>query len=260
MKQTVQEQLGRVPDLIILTGGASRMGFALDVCQGVFPAPTVVVRGREPEFSVATGLALAGRVDYNVTRFERDVQDLLDTHEVHRVVESELPALVASIAGLIVDVLPGKFIMPEFELWRSGEIDTLKGVTDNVNVRLQYWLEKGEGYTQVRGLIADWYQGISPKIEALTGPICDRYGISTSAFRLDETVVAASGLLEDDKNPLGKVYDDLAAVIAVSIPVIIATVLTVATVAVTWGDRHGYCRRGRHPGGAVCRCIAASAC
>lgn len=235
VKKTIQDQLGRTPDLVLLTGGASRMGFALEMCQKIFPTPTVVVRGREPEFSVATGLALAGRVDFNVARFERDVQSLLDTREVHKVVEDEILALIEAIADLIVDVLPGKFIMPEFETWRSGEIKTLKGVTDNVNARLQYWLERGEGQMRVREIISEWYQEISPKIEALTTPICDRYGISTSAFRLDETVVAAGGLLGEDKSPMGRVYDDIAGAIAVIIPVIIAAVLTVATVAVTWG-------------------------
>jgi molecular chaperone DnaK (HSP70) len=44
----------------ILTGGASRMGFVHPLCQEVFCDVEEIVRGAEPEFTIAKGLARIG--------------------------------------------------------------------------------------------------------------------------------------------------------------------------------------------------------
>ena len=57
------------PEIVVLTGGPSRMDFVLEVCQAAVGPKTAVVRGAEPEYSIARGLALAGRISVKAACF-----------------------------------------------------------------------------------------------------------------------------------------------------------------------------------------------
>ena len=54
--ENARDEKKAAPDFIIVTGGAARMGFLLELVARVFPKAKVV-RGKEPEFAIATGLA-----------------------------------------------------------------------------------------------------------------------------------------------------------------------------------------------------------
>ena len=63
------------PDVVILTGGASRMAFFQQACREAF-ADALVVLCPEPECSIARGLAYAGRVDERLSLFRREVASI----------------------------------------------------------------------------------------------------------------------------------------------------------------------------------------
>jgi hypothetical protein len=231
-KSKLTSELGTLPNLIILTGGASRMGFALQVCQEIFPAPTIVVRGKEPEYAIATGLALAGRVDVNSRRFMADVESLLASRALHDCVDFELSSLVDRVAANVVEQLPDQFIMPAIEQWKLGRIRTLKGVTEQVKTQLEDWLNAGEGRKQVIQTISQWFREISPHVERLTQPICEQYGIPSSAFRLDDTVLAASNLIDDERDPLRRIYGELASVLSAIVSILIGIIVTIVSATV----------------------------
>ena len=56
LKETIEQLGGRAPDTILLTGGASRLPLILPATEKAFPKAKVV-RGAEPEFSIARGLS-----------------------------------------------------------------------------------------------------------------------------------------------------------------------------------------------------------
>jgi len=228
-KARLSHELGKPPTLVILTGGASRMGFALETCRQVFEGASVV-RGKEPEFAIATGLALAGRIDMRVQAFEREVAALIASGQVQDVVADEIGALIDGIVQVITDELPGRFMTPVFESWKRGEIETIRGVSAEVGRRLGAWLQQGEASPLLAGVLSKWFRELSPKIEEMTEPLCDKYDIPSSSFRLDSIAFGSEQVTIG--NPFGDIYDEVAAVLAVILSTIIATVVTVVSAAI----------------------------
>ena len=62
----VREKIGETaPELVFLTGGVSKMQQIRQLVREAFP-DSVVITGAEPEFAVARGLALCGRIDEDI--------------------------------------------------------------------------------------------------------------------------------------------------------------------------------------------------
>ena len=89
----VRNSIGEVqPELLFLTGGVSRMEEIRAWCQEVFP-DAVIYTDREPEFSVARGLAWCGRIDDELMRFRADVDELISSNTVENLVSGRLNEL-----------------------------------------------------------------------------------------------------------------------------------------------------------------------
>jgi hypothetical protein len=233
--ETARDQVTRelqAPRLVILTGGASRMRFAVQMCRQIFRRATVV-RGKEPEFAIASGLALAGRIDLRVQRFHQDIQALLASGEVHAVVEDEIDNLIREIARAIANELPERFIMPAFESWREGRVETLRGAVRQVEAEMDRWLQSGAANAALLEVLSEWFKGLSPKIEELTEPICSRYYIPSAAFRLDAVAMSSARLSMGA--PVAQIYEEMADVLNLALSTVIAVVITAASTAITLG-------------------------
>ncbi|WP_141579464.1 hypothetical protein [Actinomadura sp. WMMA1423] len=77
------------PDLVVLTGGGSRMPFTRSMCAEIFPA-AVIENDPEPAFSVARGLALAGYTELRLQRFRKALADLLDEPRLAELCEEHI--------------------------------------------------------------------------------------------------------------------------------------------------------------------------
>jgi hypothetical protein len=77
----VREKLARPPEVVVLTGGGSRMPVTRRVCSEVFPEATPELDDA-PSFSVGRGLASAARHRIQALRFRRDATGVASTPEV----------------------------------------------------------------------------------------------------------------------------------------------------------------------------------
>ena len=186
LEQAAEQLQHDLPELIFLTGGASRMHFTYQLCQEVFPA-ALVVRGKEPELSIAKGLALAGRIDIKSQAFRHEVKHFFATGQLRSLVEAHLPALFEAIATALAEALPEQIILPTFRDWQQGHIKTLEALEPTVSSRSEAWLEHGAGREYLAVAVRQWFAQLSPHIEAHINPICDRYGIPRTAFHLDSS-------------------------------------------------------------------------
>ncbi len=85
----VADLLGdRRPDVVVLTGGGSRMPLAGRLCREVFPTSTVE-QDDDPAFAVARGLVSNGQHRANVDRFRRDMTHLTRAAETEERVRTE---------------------------------------------------------------------------------------------------------------------------------------------------------------------------
>lgn len=76
-----KEYLNDLPvSILILTGGASNMGFIRDISEAIFN-PNMVEKDNDPEFTISQGVTLAAQADINVARLlEKLLQDSSIAH------------------------------------------------------------------------------------------------------------------------------------------------------------------------------------
>ncbi|MDL2206329.1 hypothetical protein LJC33_05395 [Eubacteriales bacterium OttesenSCG-928-N13] len=172
-----------LPELMLLTGGASRMGFIAEIAREVFPNATLH-RGAEPEFSIARGLCYALRVDLKTAEFEAEVKALIDSSEVEDIITRTLPKLFYDIAPIIADDLIENSAPDAFQLWKSGAIKTLDEMSDSIKMTLSDSIKEGEIHERLTATMCNWVERIRPEIEILTDPITEKYELPLTSLRL----------------------------------------------------------------------------
>ncbi|WP_431996963.1 Hsp70 family protein [Streptomyces fungicidicus] len=164
-----KRQLGSdEPQLIIVTGGGSRMPVVREACGEAFP-DAEVRNDPTPSFTVAQGLASAGRHRVSVERFRHDIRALKDRADFTLVIRTAL-------------------------LGAFGEMISL------LQQRVEREVGKGDAESstpldeQIREL-ADFdvvFQRLRARLEASLAPlvldICRVYGIRDDRFGIDLTV------------------------------------------------------------------------
>lgn len=139
----------RPPQLLLLTGGASRMPFFREACQERFPA-AVVVSCPEPEFSIAKGLAYAGWVDENLRAFRKAIREEITDARVSAIASESLPALIPAVAKLLCDLIVDEAAIPLAQQWKRGEIRTLGEMNDRIGARVERILSSPLGRRDAR--------------------------------------------------------------------------------------------------------------
>ena len=81
------------PELLLVTGGASRMKFFQEACRETFPQAALALCG-EPELSIARGLGIAARTDDMLGRFRGEVAGYFRSGAIKREIELQVPHLL----------------------------------------------------------------------------------------------------------------------------------------------------------------------
>ena len=185
LKEAVSALGNRAPETILLTGGASRLPLVLPVTQKAFPKARVI-RGAEPEFAIARGLAWLGRFEYLHASFKSGTTALLSEQgEVRLRAQEASESLGRLIAPTLVDGMAEDCILPVFREWRSGNIDTLDAVEDALEVKVKAWLESDKAQNTLRPVIESWFASLQRDIEAHTDPLCRAHGLPAMVLSLD---------------------------------------------------------------------------
>ena len=213
------------PQLVLLTGGASRMGFVRTLAEGVFPEARVLL-GAEPEFAIAKGLAWAGRIDQKTKAFRDEVDGVLQSEQVAGIVRSKLPDLLSALAATLAQKLPDQFVIPAFTDWQKGQIKTLAALEPVVESRLDTWLASPKGKEALALPVIQWFDSLKPQIESLTNPICDRYHIRRSSLSLPSSKAWGGKIppgLFDPKKMLA--LDDFADILNLIVSSVVGTIM-----------------------------------
>ena len=180
----VREHIGDpLPELVFLTGGVSKMSGVRDWCAQVFPE-AVVITGSEPEFSVSRGLAWSGRIDQELRAFRREVQDLIDSNAVDRIVSAHIPKLYRGLVDALVKPILKEVVLPVFDRWRSGEISRLSDIDGCLETEIEQWMHTDRAQELMTKPVAEWLRPIVYEIEDLTMPICVKHNVPYRALSL----------------------------------------------------------------------------
>ena len=163
------------PQVMILTGGASRMAFFQQACREAFP-DALAVLCPEPECSIARGLAYAGRVDENLAVFRREIASLARGDKLRAEVGARIHALYAPLAGALFDAAQESAV-EAVALWRRGGVGTLKELEEHTAKCIAQALSDSEARERVTPVLAEWTDGLMRALEGELQSLCLRCGV-----------------------------------------------------------------------------------
>jgi hypothetical protein len=179
------------PDLIVLTGGASRMNVVLQLSGQVFSSAERIIRGLEPEFTIARGLARIGRTDILSNGLKKAIETIRESEEIISLVERCIPVLIDNLAEPLADELISYAIGPSLTAWREGHLRTLNAIQPDIENRKRSLLGRICG-EDARKKLDGWLNNILlPALADYTDPVCRRFDIPRSVLDLRNRDIAA---------------------------------------------------------------------
>ncbi len=175
---------GGMPELLFLTGGVSKLRAVRDWCARVFPE-AVIITSAEPEFSVARGLAWSGKIDAEVQDFRREVDELISSSAVERIVGERIGELYRRTVDTLVEPILRSVAVPVFDRWRSGEIRRLSDIDAVMQKEIEAWLHSDEAQALLVKPVAEWLKPVAYDIEEKTMPICLKHNVPYRALSLN---------------------------------------------------------------------------
>jgi len=166
---------GCPPQVVILTGGASRMAFFREACKAAFEK-SLMVLCPEPECSIARGLAYAGRVDENLKIFRQEAASIARGERLEAAVNARVHALYQPVAGALFETAR-ETALQAVKLWRRGGVDTL----DDLNALLEENIARdfaGEAAAErMKQDVARWSEELAKALEGELTALCLRCGV-----------------------------------------------------------------------------------
>ena len=178
------------PELLFLTGGVSRMEEIRSWCQEVFPR-AVIYTDREPEFSVARGLAWCGKIDDELVRFRADVEQLISSSTVEAIVSGRLDDLYRAVLDYLLDPLLEKAVKPVLLDWRNGTITRLSDMEAALQERIKIYLYSEDAKACLYKPVTDWLLRISEELEPYTSEICRKYHVPDRSLEISSALSAS---------------------------------------------------------------------
>lgn len=178
-----QQTAANPPRVLVLTGGASRMAFFRDACRDAFPDARFICCP-EPEFSIARGLAYAGRTDELLEAFRAEIHEYTGSQAVENAARADMPALCESLAALLTDLMAVEVAAPAAEAWRKGELATLEEMRRRIETESQALVRREETQAKLSAAVMEWLAGVQEKLQRDVDAICIRNSIPCEMMRL----------------------------------------------------------------------------
>ncbi|MFI1682876.1 Hsp70 family protein [Streptomyces sp. NPDC020607] len=228
-RQDLSTVIGNLPapaDLVLLTGGPSRMDFVRVIARELVDDPDRVALGKEPEFAIARGLALAGRTSVRTAGFRAEIAELLRGGAVEQIAREHLPELARALGTAVAGGVTERHVIPAFRRWRTREFVTLQDMAERVAAGVDAEL-RDPADPRLKQVVADWQNGIAPELEQLTRPLAERWRLPAHALELPEVTVTSSGEFDVrvDMGAATGIVENVARVVNVAIATVVATVL-----------------------------------
>jgi hypothetical protein len=169
---------GVTPKTVALTGGASRMAFTREVALKVFPEAKIVV-DVAPEFTIAKGLARAGRWELRSARFIGELPPIMEAIssalqlESDKMVNEVTPAMSTSFVETVLD--------GSLRRWRSGSVVRLNGISADVASGTEAWAKSKAVADIIEQSCCKWIEATMLRAMPQLQDLCSRYGVPLSS-------------------------------------------------------------------------------
>lgn len=180
--QLIHKLNGGPPKIVILTGGAARMGFVEAITKTLFPEPTSVRRAPEPEHAIAVGLAQAGSIRYRTQAFLDEIEGIINSSQVADIIRTHMDSFAKAIADVVATGATERFIIPEFQVWRSSDQGKLSDVAERISTRMEKWQRSPDGRQKTLTALSPWYRRIEQDLHNTTAPVCLKYQLNADVL------------------------------------------------------------------------------
>lgn len=178
------------PQVVILTGGASRMAFFQEACRTAFEG-SLLVLCPEPECSIARGLAYAGRVDERLKVFRREVASIARGEKLGNVVAASVHELYEPVAHALYEAAK-ESALKAVKVWRRGGVNTI----EQLDALMEHNIAKafsGEAVTKrMEGELRAWTDDLMRTLEGELTSLCMRCGVPPEKMSLTGAKMDAS--------------------------------------------------------------------
>lgn len=172
------------PQLVLLTGGASRMAFFQTACRAAFKDSAVVLCP-EPECSIARGLAYAGRVDTQLAVFRQEIASIAHGAKLTAAVNANVHTLYAPIASALYEIVLAQ-TLETVALWRRGRIDTIEALEKTLQSDIASAFS-GDALTKaIRKPLRVWLTALMGDLEEELTRLCMRCGVPPEQMSLED--------------------------------------------------------------------------
>lgn len=171
--QTVSRD--RPPQVVILTGGASRMAFFQQACREAF-ADSLLVLCPEPECSIARGLAYCGRVDERLALFRQETASIARGDRLSAAVGARVHELYQPLAAVLFDAALDS-ALETVGLWRSGGLATIEELDSVLADSIRRAFEGEQVRERMQGPLRTWTEGLMRELENELTSLCVRCGV-----------------------------------------------------------------------------------
>ncbi|MDY3244286.1 MAG: Hsp70 family protein [Candidatus Limiplasma sp.] len=178
------------PQLVLLTGGASRMPFFRQLCREAFRSAAVVCCP-EPEFSIAKGLSYAGWIDSNLREFRKAIEKEITEERVAYTARKAMPKLIPPVTEALVDLLIEEAAVPVVTDWQRGRISTMEEMDAQLKQRVTEVLDSPMARDALTPALRIWLDEVGVQLQALVDPICDRYEVPRKEMAMNLTAVSS---------------------------------------------------------------------
>lgn len=171
------------PQILLLTGGASRMPFIKELCKEVFPQ-SKIIRYFPPEETVCKGLARWGNIYVHTNEFSEKIIKLC-RKQLPKEINRYRKMFSENISKEISEVVCDEIVKRALEKWRSGEIDTVNDIEDYLQDKIQEWLNSKKGKKLIVSSCTDLLSPLVTFINSETMSLCQDHGIPHKLLKLD---------------------------------------------------------------------------
>ena len=170
------------PQVLILTGGASRMAFFQQACRAAF-ADALIVLCPEPECSIARGLAYAGRVDEMLRVFRREVASIARGDRLSALVMESVHELYAPVAQALFESTRESAIAAVRQ-WRRGGAATIEEMEARLEASIPKAFASEKTAKRIEGELKIWTDALMRRLEAELTSLCMRCGVPPEKMAL----------------------------------------------------------------------------
>jgi len=163
------------PQVVILTGGASRMAFFKEACRAAFEG-SLMVLCPEPECSIARGLAYAGRVDESLKVFRKEAASIARGERLEAAVNARVHALYQPVASALFETAR-ESVLSAVKLWRRGGVDTIEELNALLEQKIAEDFAGEAAAGRMKQDVAVWTQELAKALEGELTALCMRCGV-----------------------------------------------------------------------------------